>query len=224
MDNYKTHILIIEDNTIAALDLKLSLEKEDHKVTSIEKSLNGVKKSIKNTFPDIAIVDINLGTKENGIEIGKYLNTVEVPIIYSTSYSDTETINKALETEPVCYLVKPINIQELISNITLGLYKTKFKINSQVEDINKHYSFDSRLNKLMYYGKPIALSKMEVKLVKILLTSKDDLVLFEDIEYHLWKNKPIKNSALRTIVYRLRKKLPVELVQTVPNLGFSFIK
>ena len=65
---------------------------------------------------------------------------------------------------------------------------------------------------------------MEIKLVKILLSSKDDVVLFEDIEYHLWKNKPIKNSALRTIVYRLRKKLPDELIQTVPNLGFSFIK
>lgn len=220
----KRHILIVEDNKIVALDLRHSLENEGHLITSIEKSFNGVKKSIKTTFPDIAIIDINLGSKENGIEIGKYLHKYEIPIIYSTSYSDTETINKALETDPVCYLVKPINLQELLSNITLGLYKRKFKLNSQVELINKDYSFDSRLNKLLYQGTPIPLSKMEVKLVKIILTSKDDVALFEDIEYHLWKNKPIKSSALRTIVYRLRRKLPVELVQTVPNLGFSFIK
>ena len=218
------HILIVEDNTIAALDLKHSLEKEDHTITSVEKSFNGVKKSIKVTFPDIAIVDINLGSKENGIEIGHYLNSVEIPVIYSTSYSDTKTINKALETEPVCYLVKPINVQELISNITLGLYKRKFKITSQVETINSNYSFDSRLNKLLYKGQAIALSKMEIKFIKTILTSKDEVILFEDIEYNLWKNKPIKNSALRTIVYRLRKKLPTELIQTVPNLGFSFIK
>ena len=224
MDNYKTHILLVEDNTITALDLKISLEKDNFKITSIEKTLNGAKRSIKNTFPDLAIIDINLGGKENGIEIGHYLNSMEIPIIYTTSYSDTSTIKKALKTEPVCYLVKPINTQELISNITLGLYKTKFKLSAQVENINLHYSFDSRLNKLLYYGKPIALSKMEIKLLKILLTSKGEVALFEDIEYHLWKNKPIRNSALRTIVYRLRKKLPIELVQTVPNLGFSLMK
>jgi len=223
MEN-KKHILIVEDNTISALDLKHSLEKEEYKITSVEKSLNGVKRSIKKVFPDIAIVDINLGSKENGIEIGQYLSNIEIPMIYSTSYSDIETINKALDTEPVCYLVKPINIQELISNITLGLYKRKFKIHAEIEIINEYYSFDSRLNKLLYNGKAIALSKMEIKFIKTILSSKDDVVLFEDIEYHLWKNKPIKNSALRTIVYRLRKKLPEELIQTVPNLGFSFIK
>jgi len=218
------HILIVEDNSIAALELKHSLEQKEFQITSTEKTLKGVKKSIKTTFPDIAIVDINLGSKENGIEIGSYLNNHEIPIIYSTSYSDTNTINKALESEPICYLVKPINMQELISNIILGLYKKKFKVSSQRETINSHYSFDSRLNKLLYEGKPLSLSKMEIKLIKVILSFEDEIVLFEDIEYYLWKNKPIKNSALRTIVYRLRKKLPAELIQTVPSLGFSFIK
>lgn len=220
----QTEILIVEDNSITALDLKHSLEKENYKVTSIETNLNGVKKSIKTSFPNLAIVDIQLGHKKNGIEIGYYLNSIDIPTIYSTSYFDTDTIHKALETEPVCYLVKPINMKELISNITLGLYKTNFKVDSQIKKINPLYSFDSRLNKLLFRDTAIHLSKMELKFVKFLLNSKEEVVLFENLEHYLWKNNPIQNSALRTIVYRLRKKLPVELIQTIPSLGFGFVK
>jgi len=228
MENNNIHILIVEDESITALDMKFSLEREHYNVTSIEKTLSGVKKSIKKSYPNIAIVDINLDNKaehnDDGITIGHYLNSLDIPIIYLTSYTDTFTIKKALETDPICYLIKPTNIKELISNIILGIYKINTRINSQLEKINRYYSFDVRLNKLLYNGMPIPLSKMELKFLKILLYSKEELVLIEDIEYHLWKNKPIKNSALRTIVYRIRKKLPRELIQTIPHLGFSFIK
>lgn len=221
----QTNLLIVEDNTIAALDMKHSLEKENFFITSIEKTLKGVKESIKKNIPDIAVVDIHLGENENGIAIGEYLDSIDIPIIYSTSYSDIETIQKALQTDPVCYLVKPINLDELKSNIYLGIYKnSRYKLNSSIQQINIHYRFDTRLNKLFYYEDPINLSKMELKLIKILLNSEEKVVLFQDMEYLLWKNKPIKNSALRTIIYRLRKKLPVNLIETIPNIGFSFVQ
>ncbi len=223
MTQQDINILIVEDNIIAALDMKFSLEKEDFSITSIEKTLDGVKKGIKTNSPNIAIVDINLGDEECGIQIGEYLNSIDIPIIYSTAYSDMQTIHKALPTNPVCYLIKPINVEELRSNIFLGIHKnSKLKSNSNVIQINSHYNFDTRVGKLFYHDQLIPLSKMELKLVKALLQSEDDVVLFHDMEYHLWKNKPIKNSALRTLIYRLRKKLPINLVQTVPNIGFSF--
>lgn len=223
MENHKIDILIVEDNTITALDLKMSLEMKKYKITSVEKTLRGVKKSIKVKLPKLAIVDINLGGGENGIKIGEYLTNQNIPIIYSTSYSDNKTINKALETDPICYLIKPINLQELICNITLTIYKT-YTLHPPTVQLNSDYSFDNRSNKLFYHQTPIFLSKMELKLLRLLIASKGGVVLIENLEYHLWKSKSVKESTLRTIVYRLRKKLPKELIKTVSGLGFSLIE
>lgn len=224
MENQPIHILIIEDNVVVALDMKRSLEKEGFCVTSIAKTFNKVRQSISEVRPDIVIVDINLGLKENGIEIGSFLKSNDIPIIYSTSYSDTDTIKKALETDPVCYLIKPLNFEELRSNIILGVYKNSKNrlIQSNIE-VNEDYLYDYRLNELKYQDKIIILSKTEKKLLKVLIEAGKEVVLFKDLEYKVWKNKPIKDSTLRTIVYRLRKRLPTHLIETVPNLGFKIV-
>jgi DNA-binding response OmpR family regulator len=222
MDTQSIQVLLVEDNIVVALDMKRSLEKESFYITSIAKSFSKVKQNIAITRPDVAIVDINLGSKENGIEIGKYLKNNDIPIIYSTSYSDTDTISRALETDPVCYLIKPFNIEELKSNIILGVYKnSKYRLSEPNLKINDEYEYDYRINELKYKGDIIVLSKTEKKLFKVLLEANKEVVFFKDLEDRVWKNKPIKDSTLRTIVYRLRKKLPTRLVETVPNIGFK---
>lgn len=224
MKNQPIHILIIEDNVVVALDMKRSLEKESFYITSVAKTLNKVKQSISKVRPDIALVDINLGLKENGLEIGSFLKSNDIPIIYATSYSDTETIKKALETDPICYLIKPLNFEELKSNIILGVYKnSKHRLIQSNLEINEDYLYDYRLNELKYKDKIIILSKTEKKLLKVLIEADKEVVLFKDLEYKVWKTKPIKDSTLRTIVYRLRKRLPTHLIETVPNLGFKIV-
>lgn len=224
MDTQTIQVLLIEDNIVVALDMKRSLEKESFYVTSIAKTFTKVKQNIVQTRPDVAIVDINLGSKENGIEIGKYLRNNDIPIIYSTSYSDTDTIKKALETDPVCYLIKPFNVEELKSNIILGVHKnSKYRLSEPNLKINDEYEYDYRINELKYNDKIIILSKTEKKLFKVLLEADKEVVFFKDLEHAVWKNKPIKDSTLRTIVYRLRKKLPTELIETVPNIGFKIV-
>lgn len=224
MAEQKIQILIVEDNIVVALDMKRSLEKKNFSISSIAKSFAKVKQNIAESRPDVAIVDINLGSKENGITIGKYLKNKDIPIIYSTAYSDVDTITKALETDPVCYLIKPFNIEELKSNVILGVHKnSKHRLSNPTLKINDSYEYDYRINELKYKQKIIVLSKTEKKLLKVLLEAQKEVVFFKDIEHEVWKNKPIKDSTLRTIVYRLRKKLPTNLIETVPHIGFKIV-
>lgn len=220
MQNIPYKVLLIEDNAITALHMKRDLEATKQYEVLIASKFYKVKNILQEQKPHIAVVDINLGKDEDGIVIGEYLNNNMIPIIYSTAYSDSRTIERALYTQPLCYLIKPFNTDELISNIFLGIHKTYKKRNIQ---INRDYSFDNDKNILYYQKSKIPLSKKEIKVLKVLLEFKNEVVLFNDIEEQIWSNQSIKDSTLRTLIYRLRSKINPDLIQTVPNFGFKLV-
>ena len=64
----KTKILIVEDETIIALDIKRALEKMDYEVTNMVYDYQGAIKSVKINRPDLILMDVNLGNSKDGIE------------------------------------------------------------------------------------------------------------------------------------------------------------
>lgn len=218
------NILIVEDNIIIALDMKRSLENIGFIITDIVTKLSKVSNSIKKNKPDVAIIDINLHGNQHGIEIGKYLLQCNIPFIYLTSYSDNETINTALETNPICYLIKPYHIKELRSNILLGIYKFEQSYRNKEINIGSDYFYDFRIKKLFYENQIIPLTKNETIIIEILIEAEGKIVFMKELESKVWKDKFIKESTLRTLIYRLRLKLPKDLIQTIPNIGFKLIQ
>ena len=67
----KTKILIVEDETIIALDIKRALEKMDYEVTNMVYDYQGDIKSVKINRPDLILMDVNLGNSKDGIETAK---------------------------------------------------------------------------------------------------------------------------------------------------------
>lgn len=220
-NNYK--ILIVEDNSIIALDMKKSLEKMGFIITDIISRLSKVPSSIEVNIPDVAIIDINLHGNLDGIEVGKYLSKLNIPFIYLTSYSDNEIIQNALETNPICYLIKPLNIEELKSNLLLGIYKSQQSSFDRKINIGLGYSYDFIHAQLFYENNLIPLTKKQTLILETLFNAKEKIVVMQDLEKILWKDKLVQESTLRTLVYRLRLKLPQELIETIPNVGFRLI-
>jgi DNA-binding response OmpR family regulator len=221
---YNYNILIVEDNTIIALDMKKSLEKIGFTITDIVSKLSKVSHSITNTMPDVAIVDINLHGNLEGIEIGRYLAKLDIPFMYVTAYSDSEIIKSALETNPICYLIKPLNIEELKSNLLLGIYKSQQSTHNKKINIGLSYIYDFTFNTLSYENQIIPLTNKETIILKSLLNAKGEIVVIKELESQLWKDKILKESALRTLIYRMRLKLPKNFIQTIPNVGFKLIQ
>ncbi len=60
---------------------------------------------------------------------------------------------------------------------------------------------------------------MKKKLLTILVEAKGSIVSFSNLEYYIWPDAPVSNSALRTLIYRLRSKLEYKLVETIPSIG-----
>ena len=195
-------ILIVE-KTPHAFKIKDSLEKINNIVTDIEVDYNKALKSVKKTAPDIILIDLDEKNLKNGIDLAIEIKKIDdIPIIYTASLFDEKKLHNILKTNPVAYLIKPLNIDELKSNILLGLYKDK-----NLTRLSYDYYFDKENNKLYYNNELIKLGQKERQLIKILINAKGNIVSFKELEYKIWHNHKISNSTLRTLIYRLRLKL-----------------
>lgn len=221
----KTRVLIVEDESIVALEIKRALLKLNFDVTNMVSTYDDVFDCITDNEPDIILMDINLeGSPKDGIEIVHEIQKIRnIPIVYLTAYSDDKTIDRAVATNPIGYLIKPFKREELKSTILLGLYKINHPndvtIYKNCLHIGFEYYFDLKNKSLYYKNKPIKLSLKEKDLIEVLVNAKGAIVTFEQIEYHLWPDKPVSDSALRTLIYRLRSKLDYKLIETVPSFG-----
>lgn len=60
----------------------------------------------------------------------------------------------------------------------------------------------------------IPISQYELKLLKLRIASKEQVVSFITIEDEMWSNKVVSNSVLKTLIYRLRSKMEYKLIET----------
>jgi two-component system, response regulator PdtaR len=120
----KPAIFIVEDEAIVANDIKETLISLDYRVTGIAKSGETALEKVKETRPDLVLMDIHLAGKMDGVEAaGKIHVLFNIPVIYLTAYADKVLLDRAKVTEPYGYVIKPYDERELHSVIEMALYK-----------------------------------------------------------------------------------------------------
>jgi len=225
MDNL--NILIIEDESLVAMELKESITELGYKVVDFATNCAMAKEMMKSKEINLILMDINLGESMNGIELYKEFNTT-IPIIYLTAYKDDVTIAQAIETNPVGYLIKPQNEDELKAVLKLALFKIKcsddvIKEGHSLMDLGEGYLFDTEENRLFFNDLFIKLSHKEMLLLKLLVDNRGHIVSYESIKSEIWNEKIVTDSALRTLIYRLRGKLEYKLMESEYDYGIKLV-
>ena len=119
-----TKILIIEDETIVALDIKRIVKNLGYEVTDTVTNFESAINSVEKNRPDIILSDINLNSDKNGIDIIETIQKKDfIPTIYITAYSDELTIQRAIKTNPMGYILKPFRKDDIKSALLLTIYK-----------------------------------------------------------------------------------------------------
>ena len=123
MENPK--ILVVEDEIIIAIDLKMRLENLGYHVSDI--AVNG-KDAINKTGkynPDLVLMDILLNGEIDGIETAQQIRKLyNIPFIYVTGSYDNTILERAKITEPSGFIKKPFDnteIQNAIQNAFMHL-------------------------------------------------------------------------------------------------------
>ncbi|GIW22172.1 MAG: hypothetical protein KatS3mg068_1179 [Candidatus Sericytochromatia bacterium] len=122
MENFK--VLIVEDQSIIAKDIKTILERLGYTICGIAHDTNSALDLAFKTKPDIIIMDIVLNNNESGINTyAKISEKIDIPVIYLTAHTNKDLINKAKNTKPYAYILKPFEEKELDINIQIAIYK-----------------------------------------------------------------------------------------------------
>lgn len=117
-------ILIVEDVSLIALRLKKSLEKAGYRVTAMANSGQEALDAIQEEMPDLVLMDIKLAGEMDGIETARHLRDhYDLPFIYITSHADAQTIERARQTGPYNYLLKPFNDNQLQVSLEMAFDK-----------------------------------------------------------------------------------------------------
>ena len=115
-------ILIVEDEAIVAKELSARLQMLGYVIVGITDNYQESIELIEELKPDLLLVDIQLHGEKDGVELAKFVKSkYDIPFIYLTSQADAVTVERAKETNPAAYLLKPYNERELQISIDLAI-------------------------------------------------------------------------------------------------------
>ena len=107
-------VLIVEDETIVALDLRGRVEGLGYRVVGGEVTGAAALSSAAALRPDIVLMDIRLRGDLDGISAADELRrTSDCAVIFITAYADEATLARASAVVPYGYLLKPFDDRAL---------------------------------------------------------------------------------------------------------------
>ena len=120
--NAQQKILIVEDEGIVAFNLEQRLRHMGYEVTGLAESGAQGLSLLQSERPDLVLMDIHLKGDMDGIELASIMGSQHgLPIIYLTAYSEDTTLERAKQTRPYGYLIKPFSERELHATIQMAL-------------------------------------------------------------------------------------------------------
>ncbi|CAD6876309.1 GGDEF domain-containing response regulator [Methylomonas fluvii] len=119
-----SRIMIVEDEGIIAMDIRRQLEGFGYEVVATAFS-GGQAITLANEYkPDLVMMDIVLKGEMDGISAAHAITeSLHIPVIFLTAYSDPATLLRAKATGAYGYLIKPFRPDELHASIEVALYK-----------------------------------------------------------------------------------------------------
>ncbi|WP_215223113.1 LytR/AlgR family response regulator transcription factor [Echinicola shivajiensis] len=132
----KKQILIVEDNFELADNTKDLLESEGYEVCEILDSENRIEDVLYENSPTAILLDIHLNGERNGIDIAHNIREkFNIPVIFFTSASDKETIEKVKAVSPEGYILKPFTKDTLVTSLELAISNFETKSNNKVSEL-----------------------------------------------------------------------------------------
>lgn len=240
-------VLVVEDDEVTALNLKMSLEKQGYDVVSMAENAVAARNKIKIYNPDIALIDIGLQKTTDGIELAQFIRDKHpLPFIYLTAHSDNDMLAKAKKTEPYGYIVKPFDPINLHTTIQMALYRFKEEkkrttdlselksdrdhleklvyakklSDKPIVEFGEGYKHDIGLGETYYQDKKIKLTKKENAFIRLLVAQLGSVVDFSQAINYVWETKGATENSVRTLVWRLRSKLPTDVIKNASGVGY----
>jgi len=149
-------IQIVEDDESVAEILQKFITNIGHIVVNSSPSGKDAIYCAGEMHPDLILMDIELKGEMDGIETAKEIKSLHnFPVVFVTGSYDNETVERAKEAEPMGYLIKPIDTQELKVTIEFAIFKHRLQLEKEnliteltdaISNILKNYAQSEKLS------------------------------------------------------------------------------
>ncbi len=214
------NILIAEDDTLICELIEMNLTVAGFWVKSVSDGKSALK-SIENNEFDLCLLDIML-PEIDGFELYPHIAKREIPVIYISAKSDTQSKVKGLKLGAEDYITKPFDILELIVRVEKVLERSK-KIPDKI-NVNG-ITINPRAGEVVQNGVKIELKPMEFKLLLMLakypniIFSRDRLLNAVWGEEFFGETRTVDNH-----IAILRKKLGwSKFIVTAHRMGYKLV-
>jgi len=208
-------ILLLEDNNRLNNSIVKRLKLKGYKVDSFTDGNQALHCAFDGY--DCFILDINVPSID-GVTILKEIreNDKNIPILIISSNIDLETIKSAYESGCNDYLKKPFFIDELEVKI-----EKLCQLDNAIIYIDENFTYHMQKREL-YNGELVKLTKKESLLLHQLITHKNKVLSYDHILNYVWEGDIATTDSIRTLVMRLRKKIPSNSLETIVDFGYKF--
>lgn len=112
-------ILIVEDEQVTALEIQAIMQDLEYTVLEPAETGEHCLEVMENNDVGLVLMDIRLPGRLDGIETTREITERfgDIPVLYISAYSDTETLEEAQKTEPSGFLIKPVSENDLSNSV-----------------------------------------------------------------------------------------------------------
>lgn len=221
------NVLIVEDESIIAMEIESYIKKLGYTVVDICSNAEDALKVSEDTEINIVLMDICIKGEKDGIETAALLKKSYplMEVIFLTAHMDEYNVDRAIKLDPVAYLSKPFNREELkiflkIATQKITKHLTKREQSKNHIFLDHEFCYNTDTHTLYYHNQPIHLTKKESDLLEILISNKNHIVDRYTIENLIWPDKETNTNTMNTLLKRLREKLKHKFIETIPGQGY----
>lgn len=219
----KKHILIVEDESSIAENIRYALETEGFDTTWLSEGREVAALAGSGRI-DLIVLDIGLPDC-NGMELCKEIRAFSaIPVIFLTARSDEIDRVVGLEIGADDYMVKPFSPRELSARIKAVLRRVGDK---QAAGLPGKFELDEERLRISYCARHLELPRYEFRILSLLIKNPGRVYTRELLMDLVWDDPEMStdravDAHIKNIRAKLRKITPdLDPIQTHRSLGYS---
>jgi two-component system OmpR family response regulator len=212
-------ILVVEDDATLNRQIVTMLEDAGY---AVDKAFDGEEgQFLGETEPyDAVILDLGL-PKIDGVSVLNAWRRAEkvMPVIILTARDRWSDKVQGFDAGADDYVTKPFHVEELLARVRALLRRAAGHASSEITC--GPVALDTRAGRVLVNDMPVKLTSHEYRLLSYLMHHKGRVVSRTELTEHMYDQDFDRDSnTIEVFVGRLRKKLGVEVIQTVRGLGY----
>ena len=200
-------IMIIEDDEVLGNQIQSFLQSWGYYPIQA-RNFQNILQEFQKTLPHLILMDINLPYYDGFYWCSKIRETSTVPIIYISSRNDDKDKIMAIAQGGDDYVEKPFHLELLKAKIEAILRRTyQYTVNHTIY-LQSDLAYESHTSTLYHRNQKIELTKLENKVLSVLIEHRGVIVSRNQLMDDLWNtNEFISDNTLNVLISRLRSKL-----------------